>query len=131
MRDQQPNGDDALSVRNLLELAYDCHNTLKGRIDGQVRALKAAGDHWPDVTVEPDPGRWILGHIWRLDNVLQCMTVERILELRHQSPRVPLIPAAMESRPYSVTQWGRAREDRCVKSYKDDEDFGAKSQKPQ
>ena len=80
---QQPRGDDPLSMRNLLEIAYSCHDTLKNRIDDRIRARKAAGGRWPEAVAEPDPGRWILGHIWRLDNVLQCMMVERVLELRH------------------------------------------------
>jgi len=128
---QQPNGDDPLSVRNLLEIAYSCHDTLKNRIGDQIVARKAAGGHWPETAAEPDPGRWILGHLWRLDNVLQCMMVERVLELRHQSPHVPLVPAATPSRPYRVTRSHRADEEQCVAPYKADADFGASSQKPE
>jgi hypothetical protein len=127
---QQPSGDDPLSVRNLLEIAYSCHTILKNRIDDQIRARKAAGGRWPEAAAEPDPGRWILGHVWRLDNVLQCMMVERVLELRHQSPHVPLIPVEAQVQPYLVTRSERANEGQCVAPYKNDADFGANSQKP-
>ena len=127
---QQPSGDDPLSVRNLLEIAYSCHTVLKNRIGEQIRARKAAGGRWPEAAAEPDPGRWILGHVWRLDNVRQCMMVERVLELRHQSPHVPIIPVETQLRPYRVTRSERADEEQCVAPYKTDADFGATSQKP-
>ena len=130
LKTQQPNGDDPLSTRNLLEIVYSCHDTLKNRIDDQIRARKAAGGRWPETAAEPDPGRWIVGHIWRLDNVLQCMMVERVLELRHQSPRVPLIPVGTQIRPYRVKRSERVDEEQCVAPYKTDADFGLNSQKP-
>ena len=34
----QPHGSDPLSVGVLLEIAYNCHNTIKGKIDDQLRA---------------------------------------------------------------------------------------------
>ena len=128
---QQPHGDEPVSVRNLLELAYSCHNDLKSKIDDQVRARKAAGGRWPETTAEPDPDKVTLGHIWRLDNVLQCMMVERVLELSHQSPDVPAVPIAVPLRPYRVPPDDLAGEAACVAPYKTDTGFGldAKPQK--
>ena len=34
----QPNGTDPLPVGALLEIAYNCHNAIKGKIDEQLRA---------------------------------------------------------------------------------------------
>ena len=127
---QQPHGDDPLSVRNLLEIVYSCQDTLKNRIDDQIRARKAADGHWPETATEPDPGRWILGHIWRLDNVLQCTMVARVLEIRHQPPRVPLIPIETRVRPYRVKRSELSGEEQCLAPYKTDADFGESSQKP-
>ncbi len=130
---QQPKGDEPLSVRNLLEIAYSCHDTLKNRIDAQVKAYKeakAAGGHWPETAAEPDPGRKIIGHIWRLDNLLQCMMVERVLELRHETPEVPFVPVVEQPRPYRITDGERIEEERCVAPYRSDRTFGIASLKP-
>ena len=85
----QPNGSDPVSVGVLLEIAYHCHNKIKGKIDEQLRARDQNKAIWPATIAEPDPAGLALSHIWWVDKVLQCMMVERALELRQQSPRVP------------------------------------------
>jgi hypothetical protein len=110
----QPHGSDPVSVGVLLEIAYHCHDNIKGKID------------------EPDPGALALSHIWWVDKVLQCMMVERALELRQQSPRVPILPIAKGEDPHAYTTNGRerAREEQCVEPYKNEPTLGLASLKP-
>lgn len=131
LRDQQPHGDDSLSTRNLLEIAYACHTVLKNRIDVALRAKAANGDAWPEKTADPDPDRRILGQLWRLGVALQCLLVERVLEIRHQSPRVPVLPLPVDegARRYRALDEDRANEEQCVAPYKNDKDFGLPSVK--
>ena len=81
----QADGGAALTVRALLEIAYACHTKLKQSIQSQLRARDDNGGAWSATTVEPDPGRLMLGHVWRVNNVLQCMMVQRAVEIRNQS----------------------------------------------
>jgi len=131
LKDQQPHGDDPLSVRNLLEIAYTCHTNLKNKIDEQLRARDANKGVWPENASDPDPKRLALGHLWRLGNVLQCTLVERVLEIRHQSPQVPVVPYASDSNaaPYSASGEDRANETQCLAPYKNDRTFGLASVK--
>jgi hypothetical protein len=73
----QPNGSDPLPVGALLEIAYNCHNAIKGKIDEQLRANEQNNSVWPATAAEPDPGGLALSHIWWVDKVLQCMMVGR------------------------------------------------------
>jgi hypothetical protein len=128
----QPHGSDPLSVGVLLEIAYNCHNNIKGKIDEQLRAREPTNLVWPATAAEPDPGALALSHIWWVDKVLQCMMVERALELRQQSPRVPILPIATgeDSRAYTTNERERAREEECVEPYKNDPTLGLASLKP-
>jgi hypothetical protein len=127
----QPHGADPLPVGALLEIAYNCHNTIKGKIDDQLRAKEQNNSVWPATNAEPDPGGLALSHIWWVDRVLQCMMVERALELRQQSPQVPILPlgASEESHPYTTNERERAREEQCVEPYKKDPVLGRESLK--
>ena len=62
--------------------------------------------------------------------MLQCTMVERVLEIRHQAPRVPLIPVETQVRPYRVKRSELSGEEQCLAPYKTDADFGESSQKP-
>ncbi len=128
----QPNGSDPLPVGALLEIAYNCHNAIKGKIDEQLRAREQNNAVWPASVAEPDPGGVALSHIWWVDKVLQCMMVERALELRQQSPQVPILPvtAPEDSRAYTTNERERAREEECVGPYKSDPALGLASLKP-
>jgi hypothetical protein len=128
----QPHGSDPLSVGVLLEIAYNCHNNIKGKIDEQLRAREPTNSVWPATTAEPDPGTLALSHIWWVDKVLQCMMVERALELRQQSPQVPILPIATGegSHAYATNERERAREEQCVEAYKNDPVLGLASLKP-
>ena len=129
LKDQQPHGDDALPARNLLEFAYACHTVLKNRIDEALRAKAANGNAWPEKAASPDPDRRILGQLWRLGNALQCLLVERVLEIEHQSPQVPIVPLPADEgrRRYRALDEDRANEEQCVAPYKNDKDFGLPS----
>jgi hypothetical protein len=131
LKNQQPHGDDPLSTRNLLEIAYACHTNLKNRIDSALRAKAANSDAWPEKTTEPDPDRHVLGQLWRLGGSLQCLLVERVLEIRHQSPQVPIVPLPVDEGPqrYRTLDEDRANEEQCVGPYKNDKDFGLPSVK--
>ena len=131
LKDQQPTGADALSARNMLEIAYACHTILKNRIDERLRGRDENKGVLPENAADPDPKRMILGHLWRLGNVLQCTLVERVLEIRHQSPQVPVVPYVGDSKaaPYSVNDADRANETQCLAPYKNDRDFGLASVK--
>jgi hypothetical protein len=128
----QPNGTDPLPVGALLEIAYNCHNAIKGKIDDQLRAREQNNSAWPATVAEPDPGGVALSHIWWVDKVLQCMMVERALELRQQSPQVPLLPITTGQDPhaYTTSDNERAREEQCVAPYKSDPVLGLASLKP-
>ena len=128
----QPHGSDPLSVGVLLEIAYNCHNTIKGKIDEQLRAREQNNSVWPPKAAAPDPGGLALSHIWWVDKVLQCMMVERALEVRQQSPRVPILPIAKGEDPHAYTTNARerAREEQCVEPYKNDPTLGLASLKP-
>jgi hypothetical protein len=128
----QPHGSDPLSVGVLLEIAYNCHNNIKGKIDEQLRARDQNNSVWPATAATPDPGGLALSHIWWVDKVLQCMMVERALELRQQSPQVPILPIATseDSHAYTTNEHERAREEQCVEPYKNDPLLGLASLKP-
>jgi hypothetical protein len=128
----QPHGSDPLSVGVLLEIAYNCHNTIKGKIDEQLRAKDENNSVWPAAAAAPDPGGLALSHIWWVDKVLQCMMVERALELRQQFPRVPILPIATgeDTRAYTTNERERTREEQCVEPYKNDPTLGLASLKP-
>ena len=132
LKDLQPNGSDPLPVGALLEIAYNCHNIIKGKIDEQLRAREQNSSVWPATVAEPDPGGLALSHIWWVDKVLQCMMVERALELRQQSPQVPILPIAgsEDAHAYTTNERERAREEQCVQPYKSDPVLGLASFKP-
>jgi hypothetical protein len=127
-----PNGDEALPVRALLEIAYACHTKLKQSIENGLRARDDNGGAWPATTVEPDPGRLMLGHVWRVNNVLQCMMVQRAVEIRNQPMRTSILPFGQPSVavPYAASESDRIREERCVEPYRSDPAFGIGSVKP-
>ncbi len=129
---QQPHGNDPLSVRVLLEIAYNCQNIVKGKIEDALRARDKNDSRWSDTTAEPDAGGLILSHIWWVDKVLQCMMVQRALELRHQSPRVPIIPLGIlaDFRTYAPTDEERVEEEQCVEPYKNNPTLGISAPKP-
>jgi hypothetical protein len=128
----QPHGSDPLSVGVLLEIAYNCHNNIKGKIDEQLRARDQNNSVWPATAAAPDPGGLAVSHIWWVDKVLQCMMVERALEVRQQSPQVPILPIAAgeDSHAYATNERERAREEQCVEPYKNDPTLGLASLKP-
>jgi hypothetical protein len=130
--DLQPNGSDPLPVGALLEIAYNCHNGVKSKIDEQLKAREQNNAAWPATAAEPDPGGLALSHIWHVDKVLQCMMVERALELRQQSPQVPILPmeAPEGSHPYMTNARDRARLEQCVEPYKRDPVLGLTPLKP-
>jgi hypothetical protein len=130
---QQPQGSEPLSVRALLEIAYDCHNIIKGKIDEQLQARDANNAQWPATTVEPDPGRLRLSHVWWVNKVLQCLMLDRALELRHRSPQVPILPSQMpflsltggaDAHGYEISEREQARESQCVDAYKTNPELG-------
>jgi hypothetical protein len=131
LKELQPTGSDPLPVGALLEIAYNCHNAIKSRIDEQLRAREQNKSAWPATVAEPDPGGVALSHIWWVDKVLQCMMVERALELRQQSPQVPIlsIGGSEDSHPYAASERERARLEQCVAPYKNDPALGLASLK--
>ncbi len=128
----QTSASDPLPVRAVLEVIYTCQIKLKQSIETQLRALDANGGHWPAVVLDPDPGRMTLGHVWRVQNVLQCLMVQRAVEIRGQPFGVSLKPFgdAERAAAYALTDGDRVREDRCVAPYRDDPAFGTASLKP-
>ncbi len=144
LNSSEPDRAAPLSVSALLEISYNCHNIIKGEID---RRLQARADHdtkWPAATAEPDqgadPGRTRLSHIWWVNKVLQCLMLERALDLRRRSPQVPIIPSQMplvslatpaDAKVYEMSDRQRAREEQCVEPYKNNRDLGAAASKPQ
>ena len=129
----QPSNGGALSVRALLEIAYACHTKLKEGIEKQLRVRDQNGGVWPPTTVEPDPGRLMLGHVWRVNNVLQCMMVQRAVEIRNQPFGTSILPFEQSSTavPYQASDGDRVREERCVEPYRSDPTFGVASLKAQ
>ena len=132
LKELQPHGSDPLSVGILLEIAYNCHNIIKGKIDQQLLAREQNNSVWPATAAAPDPGGLALSHIWWVDKVLQCMMVERALELRQESPKVPILPIATreDSHVYTTNERERAREEQCAEPYKNDPTLGLESLKP-
>lgn len=130
---QQPHGNDPLSVRALLEISYNCHNIVKGKIEDALGARDKNGSLWPTTLAEPDAGGVILSHIWWVDKVLQCMMVERALELRHQTPQVPLIRfrRLADFQTYVPTEEERAREEQCADQYKNNPTLGMAAPAPE
>ena len=128
----RPNATDPLPVRAVLEVIYTCQTKLKQSIEAGIGVRDANGGHWPATTVEPDPGRIALGHVWRAQNVLQCLMVQRAVEIRGQPFGVSLVPfgETEPASPYAMTARDRAREDRCLAPYRDDPTFGTASLKP-
>ncbi len=116
----------------MLEIAYACHTKLKQSIQSQLRARDDNGGAWSTTTVEPDPGRLMLGHVWRVNNVLQCMMVQRAVEIRNQSLGTSILPFAQPSTavPYDASESDHVREERCVEPYRSDPAFGVASVGP-
>jgi hypothetical protein len=144
LNSQEPNRAAPMSVSALLEISYNCHNIIKGRIDEKLQARGDNDSKWPAGTSESDagadPGRRRLSHIWWVNKVLQCVMLERALELRRRSPQVPIIPSQMplialatssDSKVYEMTDRQRAREEQCVEPYKNNRDLGVAAPKPQ
>jgi hypothetical protein len=129
----QPTGGKPLSVRALLEISYACHANLKESIEQQLRARDQNGGVWPTTATEPDPGRIMLGHVWRVNNVLRCMMVQRAVEIRNQPFGTSVLLFAQPSTavPYEISDSDRAREERCVEPYRSDPAFGVASLKAQ
>ena len=125
----QRTGAAGLSVRALLEIAYACHTKLKESIERELRARDDNGGAWPAANVAPDPGRVMLGHVWRVNNVLQCMMVQRAVEIRNQPLQTSVLPFAQPSTavPYGASESDRAREERCAEPYRSDPAFGVAS----
>jgi hypothetical protein len=125
-------GADSLPVRAVLEAIYACHTKLKQSIEAQLRGREENNGAWPATSAEPDPGRVTLGHLWRLQNVLQCLMVQRAVEMRSQPLGVSFIPFGDTglAAPYALTDSDRAREERCLAPYRDDPGFGTASLKP-
>ena len=122
----------AMPVRAVLEVLYACQTRLKQNVETALKAREANGGAWPAAVAEPDPGRMTLGHVWRAENVLQCLMVQRAVEIRGQPVGVSLMPfgEAERAAPYAMSETDRTREDRCVAPYRDDPTFGSASLKP-
>ena len=144
LNSQEPDRAALLSVNALLEISYNCHNIIKGEIDQRLQARADNDSKWPAATAEPDPGadpgRTRLSHIWWVNKVLQCLMLERALELRRRSPQVPIIPSQMplislatppDAKVYEMSDHQRAREEQCVAPYKNNRDLGVAASKPQ
>ena len=123
---------DPLPVRAVLEAVYTCQTKLKQSIETELRTRDDNNGAWPATVAEPDPGRMTLGHLWRLQNVLQCLMVQRAVEIRGQPLGVSFVPFGDADRtaPYAMTETDRAREDRCIAPYRDDPAFGEAAGKP-
>lgn len=125
-------GAGPLPVRAVLEVVYSCQTRLKQNIEASLKARDGNGGSWPSAIAEPDPGRMALGHIWRAQNVLQCLMVQRAVEIRGQPLGLSFVSIAGPDRgaPYALSDADRAREERCVAPYRDDPAFGASVGKP-
>jgi hypothetical protein len=143
LNSSEPDRAAPLSVSALLEISYNCHNIIKGEIDRRLQARADNDSKWPAATAEPDqgadPGRTRLSHIWWVNKVLQCLMLERALDLRRRSPQVPIIPSQMplvslatpvDAKVYDMSERQRAREDQCVEPYRNNRDLGAAGSKP-
>lgn len=121
------NGTGPLPARAVLEAIYTCETRLKQGVQSAVAAREANGERWPAAVPDPDPGRIALGHVWRLQNVLQCLMVQRAVEIRSAPFGVSLLPFGEEGdgAPYALSEADRAREERCIAPYRDDPAFGA------
>jgi len=128
----RPGAADPLPVRAVLEVAYTCQTKLKQSIEAELRARDGNGGAWPAAVAEPDPGRIGLGHVWRVQNVLQCLMVQRAVEIRGQPFGVSLMPFGEPegTASYALSDSDRAREERCIAPYRDDPTFGTASLKP-
>jgi hypothetical protein len=128
----QPDGGELLPVRAVLEVLYTCQTKLKQSIEAQLRARDETGGAWPAEAAEPDPGRIVLGHLWRTQNVLQCLMVQRAVEIRGQPFGLSFLPfgKADGGTPYGMSEADRTREERCIVPYRDDRTFGTASLKP-
>lgn len=131
LADQKADGSNPLSAGVVLEISYHCQALVKSAIDAQLEAREAANSTWPSATAEPDPGGVRLSHAWWVDKVLQCVLVERALEIRNSPIRVaiglsdrdPDVPA------YSRTKNESAQEAKCIELYEKDPNFGAAAAK--
>ena len=112
----RPNATDPLPVGAVLEVIYTCQTKLKQSIEAQIVRARLQRRELAAVVAEPDPGRIMFGHVWRVQNVLQCLMVQRAVEIRGQPFGVSLMPFtdAQPAAPYAMTEGDRAREDRCL-----------------
>ena len=92
LRDQQPNGDDPLPVGIVLEVSYHCHDLIRRAIERRLHPAAADGVQGRPRPDSANPGLE-LSHAWWVDKVLQCMMVQRDLEVRNRTPVGELDPA--------------------------------------
>lgn len=125
-------GSGPIPARAALEVVYTCQTRLKQGLVTALLAREANGGAWPATIPDSDPGRITLGHVWRVQSVLQCLMIQRAVEIRGQPLGVSLIPVGDpdQTAPYTLSASDRAREDRCLAPYRDDPVFGAASGKP-
>ncbi|RBP12961.1 hypothetical protein DFR50_113154 [Roseiarcus fermentans] len=117
---------EPLPVRAVLELVYTCQTRLKQGLETQLRAHEGNGGVWPAALADPDPGRMTLGHLWRVQTVLQCLMIQRAVEIRGQPVGVSYLSLGDpdQAAPYGFSASDRAREERCIAPYRDDPVFG-------
>jgi hypothetical protein len=126
---QQPNGDDPLSVGILLEISYHCHDLIRQGIERRLHAHDADGSQARSQPDSTNPGLE-LSHSYWVDMALQCMVVQRDLEIRGRSPVVSWIPLPTDG-VYQPTKAERSMERACVTPYKEHPCLGASPSDPQ
>ena len=131
LADQPSRARDLLSAGVLLEISYHCQGMVTDSVETQLEARDEANSTWPPTTAEPDPGGVRLSHAWWVDKVLQCILVERALEIRNSPVSVPwnLSERNPDIAAYIRTKDERQQEAKCVELYEKDPNFGAAAPK--
>jgi hypothetical protein len=118
LRDSPDDESAAWSVQLLLEISYHCQELIKRMVDAGVNPT-------PANSAELGPYDAPLNHAWWVNQVLQCVMVERALEVRSKSPAVSLLLSSSDTGPdYTAVRKGQSDDEKCVAPYRENGDWG-------
>ena len=111
-------GADPLSARAILEVLNHCHDLLNGKLESVANAAKV------DAKDALDQGRRIHEHIFRVNEVLRCTLMARVVSVQRSAADLNvlswLLPGQNEA-GYKI----RDHNQKCVDPYRDDKNYGA------
>ena len=117
---EQHSGADPVSARVLLEVSDHCNSEINKDFDALADPKKT--DEKLKPLVEPDLNGKRLDYVWRVNNVLRCLTVERAVAIRASFPKRSFLPNIFEGAPQKDYNIDTRNEEKCLKQYDNEKD---------